>query len=107
QGHEVIGVELSELAVQQFFEENELSPTCHETSSGRHYRADNIEIICGDIFAVEDAVLESCMGAYDRAALVALPVSMRRQYVDEVYGRLSRQYRGLLLTLDYPQEEMD
>ena len=32
QGHEVLGVELAPLAVEQFFAENELRPVIHESS---------------------------------------------------------------------------
>ncbi|MBR8656898.1 thiopurine S-methyltransferase [Achromobacter sp. Marseille-Q0513] len=106
QGHEVLGVELAPLAVEQFFAENELRPVIHESSYGRHYVAGNIEIICGDIYNLDAQILSHCVGAYDRAALVALPESMRASYVRHVYGQLSPSWRGLLITLDYPQEEM-
>ncbi|MDQ2149940.1 thiopurine S-methyltransferase [Alcaligenaceae bacterium C4P045] len=106
QGHQVLGVELAEVAVQQFFSENALDPVITPSAVGSHYRAGNIEIICGDIFALDDAVLGGCLGAYDRAALVALPEEMRARYAAHVYGKLARDYRGLLLTLDYPQTQM-
>ena len=107
QGYRVLGVELAELAVQQFFAENELPVATRQSSMGVHYVSDRIEIICGDIFGVDAATLGGCLGAYDRAALVALPAGMRQRYVDHVYGRLSDDYRGLLLTLDYPQNELE
>jgi thiopurine S-methyltransferase len=56
---------------------------------------------------LDTSSLAACVAAYDRAALVALPASLRPRYVDHVYGQLSSQYRGLLLTLEYPQEQMD
>ncbi|AHC49164.1 thiopurine S-methyltransferase [Achromobacter xylosoxidans] len=107
QGYQVLGVELSQLAVEQFFTENELKPVIHESAYGRRYVAGNIEIICGDIFKLDAPLLSHCVGAYDRAALVALPADMRGDYVRHVYGQLAPGYRGLLITLDYPQEEMD
>ncbi|WP_238914266.1 thiopurine S-methyltransferase [Achromobacter insolitus] len=106
QGHSVLGVELSQLAVEQFFEENELKPLTHVSVYGKHYVAGSIEIICGDIFKLDAQLLSHCVGAYDRAALVALPDAMRADYVRHVYGNLSPTYQGLLITLDYPQEEM-
>lgn len=106
QGNPVLGVELSQLAVEQFFAENELKPLTHQSVYGRHYVAGNIEIICGDIFKLDAQILSHCVGAYDRAALVALPEAMRADYVRHVYGQLSPAYQGLLITLDYPQEEM-
>ena len=107
QGHRVLGVELSSLAVEQFFEENKLTPSVRDADQGRYYAAGEIEIYCGDIFALGADVLGECVGAYDRAALIALPVAMRKRYVKQVYGQLSPDYRGLLITLDYDQSQMD
>lgn len=107
QGHQVLGVELSELAIQQFLAEHGLQAQVHESAQGRHYAAGNIELICGDIFGLGDETLAACVGAYDRAALIALPESMRERYVTQVYGRLGAGYRGLLITLDYDQARMD
>ncbi|NYT65098.1 thiopurine S-methyltransferase [Alcaligenaceae bacterium] len=107
QGHRVLGVELSPLAVRQFFDENQLQPTIHDSASGQHYVSGNIEIICGDIFNLDAATLSSCVGVYDRAALVALPTDLRTRYVQHVYGQLSDNYLGLLLTLEYDQNLMD
>lgn len=107
QGHQVLGVELSPLAIEQFFEEHGLTPEQHESSEGVHYRSGPIEVICGDIFGLRSETLAACTGVYDRAALVALPPSMRQRYADVVYGGLPHGYRGLLLTLDYNQQQMD
>lgn len=107
QGHAVLGVELSRVAIDQFFDENQMQATVHESTMGTHHIAENIEIICGDIFDIEAGTLAQCLGVYDRAALVALPPAMRHGYVTHVYGQLPDPYRGLLLALDYPQSEMD
>lgn len=106
QGHAVLGVELSELAVQQFFAENDLVAEVHESAAGQHHVSGPIEIICGDMFAVPRSVLATCTAAFDRAALIALPPEMRGDYVRHVYGGVASGARGLLITLDYPQEEM-
>ena len=106
-GFDVLGVELAELAVEQFFDEQQLTPVVHTSAAGRHYKAGPIEIICGDIFNVDARVLGSCGGVFDRAALVALPIDMRARYVDHVYGQLPAPYRGVLITLDYDQNQMD
>lgn len=106
QGFRVVGVELSQLAVEQFFAENALHPKVHQSAHARHYVTERIEIICGDIFKVDAAVLAACTGVYDRGALVALPPAMRKAYVHDVYGQLSRDYQGILITLDYAQEQM-
>ncbi|MGH8363508.1 MAG: thiopurine S-methyltransferase, partial [Gammaproteobacteria bacterium] len=43
---------------------------------------------------------------YDRAAIIALPVPLRQRYAHEVYGKLPPDCRGLMITLEYPQAEM-
>jgi len=107
QGHRVLGVELAPLAVAQFFEENRLAPQKRTIPAGALYSAGEIEIICGDIFALNQADFAECAGVYDRAALVALPPAMRESYVRHVYGQLPASARGLLLTLEYEQRQMD
>ena len=106
QGHRVLGVELSPLAVEQFFAENQLTPSTRAVPAGTLYSAGGIEILCGDIFALGQADFAECAGAYDRAALVALPPPMREHYARHVYGQLPPACRALLLTLEYDQDQM-
>ena len=105
QGYRVLGVELSRTAVEQFFAEHGLKPEIEKSHYGSHYRAGPIEIIVGDAFGLDADVLRDCTAVFDRAALVALPPELRVRYVDELYGRLPAGCRGLLITLEYPQEE--
>lgn len=67
-GHEVVGIELSELAVQQFRQELAAAP------QPWHRR---IDLRCGDFFALDAAALGPIDAIFDRAALVALPAAMR------------------------------
>lgn len=106
QGHEVLGVELSELAVQQFFAESGLQPARRPAAYGVHYRAGSVEVIVGNVFGVPAPVLASCAAIYDRAALIALPPSQRRRYAHEVYGRLPSGSPGLLISLEYARDRM-
>ncbi|MET0328997.1 MAG: thiopurine S-methyltransferase [Luteimonas sp.] len=105
QGHRVLGVELSELAVRQFFEERGLVPHVHATAAGTHHVAGPYELIVGDAFALDAAVLAECAAVYDRAALIALPPELRRTYAATAWHRLPAACRGLLVTLEYPQTE--
>lgn len=107
QGLHVLGAELSPLAVERFFAENHLVPRSYVARDGTHFVAGNIEVILGDVFDLDAALLADCGAIYDRAALIALPPSMRERYVREVYGRLPSGCHGLLITLDYPQQEME
>ncbi|RDZ28999.1 thiopurine S-methyltransferase [Lysobacter silvisoli] len=105
QGHRVLGVELSQLAVEAFFAELGLTPEVSESRYGSHYRAGAIELICGDAFALDAQALGDCAAVFDRAALIALPPPLRQRYADELYPRLQPGCRGLLITLEYPQHE--
>ena len=107
QGHKVLGIELAQRAIEQFFAENRLHPTIRKTSIGTSYQAGNIELVCGDIFTMGAQDWTECVGVYDRAALIALPENMRQRYVKHVYAQLPDNYHGLLLTLDYAQEQME
>jgi thiopurine S-methyltransferase len=107
QGHRVLGVELSKLAVEQFFAEHGLQPDIETTRYGTHYRAGDIEIINSDAFGLDEAALRDCAAVFDRAALIALPPRMRQRYANELYAKLPPGCRGLLVTLDYPQDERE
>lgn len=107
QGHRVLGVELSRLAVEQFFAEHGLQPAVEDSRYGTHFRAGDIEILCGDAFGLDADLLADCAGVFDRAALIALPPALRQRYVNELQARLPAGCRGLLITLEYPQDERD
>ncbi|MDY0308652.1 MAG: thiopurine S-methyltransferase [Castellaniella sp.] len=107
QGHAVLAVELSPIAVEQFFKDHGLHPEIQPTPEGTLYRAGPIEFLCGDIFNLTAATLARCTACYDRAALIALTPALRARYAHHVYGQLPAGCRTLLLTLDYPQAEMD
>ena len=103
QGLRVVGVELSEQAVEAFFSEQNLTPRITERGVFKVYQADLIEIWCGDFFALDAEVLADCAALYDRAALIALPPLMRAQYADHLNSWLPSGCQGLLITLDYEQ----
>ena len=105
-GHAVLGIELSRLAVEQFFSENKLQPEIEETALGRHHRVGDLDLVCGDIFRVDAKTLREVAAVYDRAALIALPEDLRQRYVEEVYGLLPVETQVLLVTLEYPQQQM-
>ena len=106
QGHAVLGVELSAIAAQAFFAENELSP--HSNTADRFTRlaASCVQVLCGDLFDLNPEDTAAVSAVYDRAALVALPPDMRRRYVNHLLQILPPGTQILLVTLDYPQHEM-
>lgn len=104
---QVIGVEVSELAVRAFFEENALSPMCREREGFSVWEADGLALWCGDFFGLRPEWLGAVNAYYDRAALIALPPALRAAYVSHLATLLPRGTRGLLVTLEYDQAEME
>lgn len=107
QGHAVLGVEASELAAGRFFTEAGLTPERHAAPHGVRLAAGGVTIWCGDLFAQPTALWAGAAAVYDRAAWVALPPALRPAYAQAVYGPLAPGAQALLLTLDYPQAELD
>ncbi|MDY0248920.1 MAG: thiopurine S-methyltransferase [Pseudomonas sp.] len=106
QGYSVLGVELIEKAVVDFFAEQQLLPTITQQGVFKRYTAGAITILCGDFFALTVEDLSAVDAFYDRAALIALPDELRRCYAVHLSAHLPQRCKGLLMTLDYPQAEM-
>jgi len=107
QGLAVVGAELSETAVEAFFSENSMTATVEVRGAFKVYRHGSCEIWCGDFFALTAEDVGACTAFYDRAALIALPASMRWRYVEQLNRLLAQDSRGLLITLDYDQSQID
>ncbi|GAB6050598.1 thiopurine S-methyltransferase [Hydrogenophilus islandicus] len=112
QGHTVVGVELSPVAVSQFFAENDATPEVSTCGPFACYTTDGIRLLQGDYFALTPEIVWGWDGApatataiYDRAALVALPPEMRQQYAAKMRELARPGTKMLLVTLEYPQEE--
>jgi thiopurine S-methyltransferase len=103
-GHQVVGVELVESAVQAFFAEHGVTPLVSKEGSLTRYAAENITLLVGDFFATTPALLGPVDALYDRAALIALPAPMRSAYAKHVRALLPPGSPGLTITVEYPQE---
>jgi thiopurine S-methyltransferase len=106
QGLHVVGVELSEKAVQDFFSEGGMEPRVEVRGQFKVYSVEACEIWCGDFFALKARDIGNCSALYDRAALIALPAEMRWRYVECLNRILPADCRGLLISLDYEQSEI-
>lgn len=105
-GYQVCGAELSELAISQLFAELRLTPEITRVGQLLRYSAQHIDILVGDIFAVTAEDLKPVSATYDRAALVALPASMRERYTSHLIN-ITREAPQLLITYEYNQQLMD
>ena len=101
-GYEVVGVELSEKAVHEFFADHDLS---YESEIGDQldcYSANSLPITlyCGDYFKFDAPPFDAL---YDRAALVAMPESLRPGYVEHTKRLLRSDSVRMIITLEYDQ----
>jgi len=106
QGHPVLGVELSAKALAEFVSENSLTAEAIEQDNYSGYKISDMTLLCGDFF---DLTAEQCADikvVYDRAALVALPPEMRKQYVAHLQTILPVGCQFLLVTMEYDQSVM-
>ncbi|AOE50376.1 thiopurine S-methyltransferase [Kangiella sediminilitoris] len=104
-GCHVVGVELSETAIKELFEELNLEPSVTSSENLTHYQADRIDIFAGDIFELNADTLGAVDAVYDRAALVALPESMRKDYSQQVES-ITYKAPQLLITFEYDQNAL-
>jgi len=106
QGHRVLGVELSDIAVRDFFAENGLEPERESRDGFEVSKAGQIEIWCGDYFRLTPQHLEGVAAVYDRASLVAMPPTMQPGYAAKLIEIVPPAAPILLLTFDYDQTQM-
>ena len=115
-GYDVVGVELVETAVQAFFAEQKVIPTITEFTSAtdnailKRYQGQlagqTITLWAADIFAISAIDIGEINAVYDRAALIALPATMRADYSAQIV-KLSNHAPQLLITLNYDQSKKD
>ena len=122
QGYDVMGVELVETAVQEFFAEQNIEPTVYQQADNpmmKYYQGQlsgqTITLWVADIFALTAKDIGSINAVYDKAALIALPDDMRVRYSEQgrklssdtskVDGANNEITPQLLLTLNYDQRK--
>ena len=84
QGLEVVGVELSALAIERLFEREEWPHEVTPQGPFRCHRAGRVTVLEGDIFDLDLERVGTFDRIWDRAALVALPPEMRARYVPQL-----------------------
>jgi thiopurine S-methyltransferase len=116
-GHDVVGTELVQEAVAQFFADNALVPVTTPRGAFIHHHVaaatgqGRLDLLQGDALAIDDDVLSAVGGPvdaiYDRAALVALHPSQREAYVRSLRRVLVPGGRMLLVAFSYDQSKLD
>jgi thiopurine S-methyltransferase len=106
QQYKVIGIELSSLAVEAFFTENNIGYSMQKVDKFSIYDAQDIRIFCGDYFDLEAKHLNTVRAVYDRGSLIALPADLRARYAQHLHAIIPSNCQMLLLTRNYPQSKI-
>jgi len=104
QGHEVLGVELSDIACRDFFLEQGVAVTPVTVDNYHRRERDGITLLTADLFELPWEVFRDVGAVYDRAGLVALPPALRRRYAQRLCQRIGSGAAMLLVTLEFAGE---
>ncbi len=99
QGHQIIGIEISPIACENFFTENNIQPSVIKKPSYLIYQNDNIRIICADLFQLTKDDFPTIHAIYDCKALIALPPEMKKKYVQHLLQCVGPEIQILLFNI--------
>jgi len=99
---DVVGVELSAIAIKSFFKEHGFDYEVDNDGKLLRYRSttQEITIFCGDYFDFGSQPFDAL---FDRGALVAVPAGERPRYVEHTKSLLRMNAYRLIITLEYDQ----
>lgn len=105
QGFRVAGIELSPIAVTDFFAGLEMTPEVSQVGPLVRHAVPGLVIYQGDVFDLSAEILGEVDAVYDRAALVALPETMREKYAAHLVS-ITQSAPKLVITFDYDPSSM-
>ncbi|XP_072854773.2 thiopurine S-methyltransferase isoform X2 [Pogona vitticeps] len=105
-GHHVVGVEISESALKEFFAEQNLSfseETVPQIPGAKLFKSTsgNISLYCCSIYDLTSTVTGKVDGIWDRGSLVAVNPSQRERYSQLILSLMNENCRCLLVTCLY------
>lgn len=107
QNLQILGVEISDIAIKAFFEENSLAYKMTPSTRFDIYESENIKLLCGDFFALRPEDFPDDTNVFDRASLIALQPELRKKYAEHLIQLMPKTARILLICMEYQQSEMD
>jgi thiopurine S-methyltransferase len=105
-GHSITGIELSDIAVDDFFKERGLTAASVARDGAVLKMGGPYALWCGDFFKIPASAVSHVSAVYDRAALVAMPAQLRDAYANHLIALTPRNAPMLLVSLDYDPSEM-
>lgn len=106
-GHEVVGIELVRDAIVAFFAEQQIVATEVEVGPYRGLTGAGITLLAGDFFLATREALGAFDAVYDRAAIVALPPTMRDAYVERCLSLVEKNGTLFVITFEYDQSRLE
>jgi len=110
QGMQVIGNEISPIAIEGFFATQQLQPVRAESGKLVRWQAGPYTLYEGDYFDLIPEHVNDVKFVHDRAALIALPrvgESGRKAYMRQMRNLFAADVQTLLITLGYDQSVMN
>ena len=104
-GYSVVGVELNQTAIEELFEELDVIPEIEEKGGLKIYNAPSLTVFVGDFFALSNDLIGPVDAVFDRAALVALPQTMRADYTQHLM-EITNKAPQLLIVYEYDESLM-
>jgi len=106
QGHPIVGNEISPIAIREFFSAAGLTPSISDAGHLRRWTAAGYELLEGDYFALSRSDLGRIDAVYDRAALIAMPSSLRPRYAARLVELTPPEVPMLLVAMNYDESRM-
>ncbi|CAH6800627.1 thiopurine S-methyltransferase isoform X1 [Phodopus roborovskii] len=105
-GHTVIGVDISEIGIREFFAEQNLSYTeepFNEIAGAKVFKSSSgsISLYCCSIFDLPRANIGKFDRVWDRGSLVAVNPGDRTRYADIIMSLLGKGFHYLVAILSY------
>lgn len=100
----VIGVELSEIAVNAYFKSLNITPTITKTTYFQKYSSSFCDIFVGDLFNLTPNDIETIDVIYDRAALIAWEPTQRQKYCNFLI-KITKNAPQLIITFQAPSNQ--
>ncbi|XP_039265959.2 thiopurine S-methyltransferase-like [Styela clava] len=104
-GHTVIGVDCSEKALTDFFNEHGMTFVVKNDGSFKILQSTtagcNIMLYVGDFFNLPSASFEKCDAVFDYGSVIAIKPEERRKYADVINKKTTRDVNYLLCAFDF------
>jgi thiopurine S-methyltransferase len=102
----VVGVEISDIAIESFAEESGVAFDCEEDENFKIFKSSHITLYQGDYMNMRAKYLADIRLVYDRAALIAIERFNRESYAEHMLRIIPTRTPMLVVTLDYDQNRM-